>query len=60
MNVGDERSVSCWMDVTPVIDAPFDQVIEVVQGLLKRANLLVVPAAQQEAAHVPSPGVGDH
>jgi hypothetical protein len=22
MNVGDERSVSCWMDVTPVIDAP--------------------------------------
>ncbi|HEX8444647.1 MAG TPA: FAD-dependent oxidoreductase [Allosphingosinicella sp.] len=22
MNVGDERSVSCWMDITPVIDAP--------------------------------------
>ena len=22
MNVGDERSVSCWMDLTPVIDAP--------------------------------------
>jgi glycine/D-amino acid oxidase-like deaminating enzyme/nitrite reductase/ring-hydroxylating ferredoxin subunit len=22
MNVGDERSVSCWMDHTPVIDAP--------------------------------------
>ena len=22
MNVGDERSRSCWMDLTPVIDAP--------------------------------------
>jgi glycine/D-amino acid oxidase-like deaminating enzyme/nitrite reductase/ring-hydroxylating ferredoxin subunit len=22
MNVGDERSTSCWMDITPVIDAP--------------------------------------
>jgi choline dehydrogenase-like flavoprotein len=22
MNVGDERSVSCWMDIAPVIDAP--------------------------------------
>jgi hypothetical protein len=22
MNVGDERSVSCWMDQTPVVDAP--------------------------------------
>jgi glycine/D-amino acid oxidase-like deaminating enzyme/nitrite reductase/ring-hydroxylating ferredoxin subunit len=22
MNVGDERSVSCWMDLSPVIDAP--------------------------------------
>ena len=22
MNVGDERSRSCWMDLSPVIDAP--------------------------------------
>jgi glycine/D-amino acid oxidase-like deaminating enzyme len=22
MNVGDERSISCWMDQSPVIDAP--------------------------------------
>jgi len=43
-----------------VIDAPFDRLLDVVRGLLQRANLWVAPVPQQELVHAPSPSVGDH